>query len=77
MDVHQNCRTLDFKEVFKNRMNLIFFVPDQGHLLHPATALAFPQKLSFIARTDSGIFDSSDLSFSGCITLKKKMIETD
>jgi hypothetical protein len=34
-----------------------FFVPDQEHFLHPATALDPPQKLSFIALTDSGIFN--------------------
>jgi hypothetical protein len=34
-----------------------FFVPDKEHFLHPAATLASPQKLSFIARTDSGIFN--------------------
>jgi hypothetical protein len=34
-----------------------FFVTDKGHLFHPATALAFPQKLSFHASIDSGIFN--------------------
>jgi hypothetical protein len=34
-----------------------FFVPDQEHFFHSASALVSPQKLSFIARTDSGIFN--------------------